>query len=384
MTDPCSFQRRRILISAALCIALAPLAIALASSWTPSEMTCPQAATGWTRHAAAAKHVVLISIDGLHPAALEALGVAGVPHMHRLRLEGATTHNARTDADMTVTLPNHVTQLTGRGVEGACGHRWTANGTPPEGATLHSKNGAYISSVFDVLADAGLRAAVFASKSKFSLLRDSYGAPADSGSAARRDGGLERFVYTKDTDSLVAALATELTTERPAFSLLHLRDPDSHGHQSGWRLARGSDYLAAVRRADRFVGQVLTAVEGDSLLRGTTAVIVTADHAGTGHGHGDAGSADVYTIPFYVWGPGVDRGVDLYAMNAGRRLDPGDGRPTYRAPVQPIRNGDAANLALDLLGLPSIPGSTINTHAAPLVTSREGLLHVTPSSASTR
>ena len=40
-------------------------------------------------------------------------------------------------------------------------------------------------------------------------------------------------------------------------------------------------------------------------------------------------------------------------------MDPGAGRPTHSG-VQPVRNLDAGNLALDMLNLPSIPGSVFN------------------------
>ena len=52
-------------------------------------------------------------------------------------------------------------------------------------------------------------------------------------------------------------------------------------------------------------------------------------------------------------------GADLYALNAGVRSDPGTGRPTLDG-AQPIRGHEAANLALDLLGLPAVPDSTFN------------------------
>ena len=88
--------------------------------------------------------------------------------------------------------------------------------------------------------------------------------------------------------------------------------------------------------------------------------MLTSDHGGYGASHGDPASLANYRVPFMVWGIGVARGADLYSLNPGDRRDPGSGRPTY-AGLQPIRNAEVANLVLDLLDLPSVPGSTTNT-----------------------
>jgi hypothetical protein len=54
-----------------------------------------------------------------------------------------------------------------------------------------------------------------------------------------------------------------------------------------------------------------------------------------------------------VWGPDVRRG-DIYAMNP-TFSNPGRAQTSYAD--APIRNGDVANLALDLLELPAVPDS---------------------------
>ena len=61
-----------------------------------------------------------------------------------------------------------------------------------------------------------------------------------------------------------------------------------------------------------------------------------------------------------VSGPGVLPGTDLYELNPDDLQDPAARRTTYADALQPVRNGDLANLALDLLDLDAVPGSEHN------------------------
>jgi hypothetical protein len=112
-----------------------------------------------------------------------------------------------------------------------------------------------------------------------------------------------------------------------------------------------------LRQVDDWLGRILGAMEANRDVRHHWALVLTADHGGEGYDHQDSLDRDNYTIPFYVMGPGIPRGVDLYSVVSDVRYDPGAAQPKYTDPHPPIRNGDAGNLALELLGLPYIPGS---------------------------
>ncbi|SDK80749.1 Type I phosphodiesterase / nucleotide pyrophosphatase [Nocardioides sp. YR527] len=298
---------------------------------------------GRPAQAATAKRVLAISVDGLSVTAIDRLGPKRLPNIYRLMRGGASTREARSEYEQNVTLPNHTSMVTSRRITRAThGHGVTWN-TDRSWMTVQKAAGHPVSSVFSQVERTGRSSALFASKSKFGLFDRSW-------------PSIDRFVVDGDAD-LAARAARDLASKKRAFTFVHLGSPDHYGHRDGGMSAA---YRASVIRTDARIGRLLKAIDSSTTLKRSTYVVLTADH-GFKAGAKDH-SAHVYAnyrIPFVVWGPGVARGASLYRLNPDFRA-PGTSRPTY-AGKQPIRNGDLGNLALDLLGLGPIPGSTLNS-----------------------
>jgi len=304
------------------------------------------------------RYVIHVSVDGLIADAVRRLGAGGVPHFYRLRFDGACTENARTDYDYTITLPNHACELTSRPVLGPDGHGLSFNND--DGRTLEQIHGSYVAGVFDVAHDNGLTTGMYASKSKFALFDRSWNGTNGAIDSTGVDNGrdkIDTYVYNADTDALISAFLSNMTTSPHRYTFIHLVDPDLAGHAYGWE---SREYYASIVKVDGLLGRILDCIDGDARFALTTHIVVVADHGGIGTDHSDETDPANYTIPLYVWGPGVPAGADLYWLNASTRENPGGGRPTYAATPQPIRNGEAANLSLDLLGLPCVGGSSID------------------------
>jgi hypothetical protein len=308
-------------------------------------------------------YVIAISCDGLGSYWLDPLMQQGLlPNFNRLKTGGAWTSNARTDYMVSVTLPSHTGMITSRSMYdtttnaiGGNGHCWTSNSDPAVGQTIQSNRDpyvpgglaeAYVSSVFDVVHASGGSTGLYASKSKFSLFATTYGATLD---------------FYKNYNNNSVNLMNEFVPAEQAhpadFVLLHFNEGDSNGHASGWGSTAYNNGIIAI---DGYLGTLFNMIQNSPTMNGHTAIILTADHGGIGSDHSDYTNPYDYTVPMAVWGPGVTAGADLYALNADTRANPGTGRPSYTAAGQPIHNGELGNLALDLLGLDAIPGSTLD------------------------
>lgn len=285
-----------------------------------------------------ASHVLLVSLDGLNPAAIKKLGRSDAPHLHRLIRQGASTMNARTLVEETRTLPNHTSMLTGLRAKLPRGTGVRFNEDP--GTTLHESAQRYVPGIFDVVRDGGGTTGMFVTKDKFRFLERSWST-------------IDRFEQTEDRDRpMVRAVAREMRSAPRTFSFLHLGTPDRVGHERG---GMSPAYLRAVSRADRNLGRVLAAIKDNPGLRQRLLLVVTSDHGTKGLRHNDTTVRANYRVPFIVWGAGARKGADLYDLNPAY-LRPGKKQPSYRGP-QPIRTADVANLVASTLGLPSVAGS---------------------------
>jgi len=285
--------------------------------------------------------VIAISVDGMSVAAVRKLGRKKLPNLYRFMRAGASTMNARTAREMTVTLPNHTGMVTGRRIEAATGGHgvtWNDNRLTPN--TVQAAAGHDVASVFSAVDAAGGSTALFAAKTKFTLWQRSW------------PDAIDRTTIDEDNAELVDALVADLDQDRD-FRFLHLSPPDVAGHSHGWMSKR---YLRAVRKADTLVGRVVAAVNSDPARKAGTTILLTSDHGGHGPNHDNPRLLDDYRIVFMARGSAVDRGVDLYAINPAYK-DPGTRRTTYGKRRPPVRNAMIANVALDLLDLPAVEGS---------------------------
>jgi hypothetical protein len=303
------------------------------------------------------RHVVVLTLDGLTSRALAAAGGNGAaPHLRRMIERGASTLNARTEAESTGRIANLGGILTGRPVNPAIGG--TGIGWPgaPRGPVSVSA-GHYVSSVFDVVHDSGRSTAFYASGAAVDRIASSWDRTNGAGDRFGLDDGrnkIGRYVRTGADHDTVQALVSQLAARPAKLTVAQLAGLGVVGRTYGFRSAEYDEALVGI---DRLVRKVQSAIVANPKLDGHTMLVVTANRGGSRAKADPTGVRQIYRVPLLVTGPGVLAGGDLYAMNA-RYADPGGTNPGYDS-GRPIRNASVANLVTKMLGLPPVPGSRL-------------------------
>ena len=321
-----------------------------------------------------AQRVIIISVDGLRPDVIESFDPAQLPTFHRLMEEGAWTLNARSDPQFTITMPNHVSMMTGRWVHDDNSHGWAYNDDIDPDVTVHANHTAYVPSMWDVAHDEGGRTGLYATKEKFAVFDRSWNEDNGRADLTSPDYGrdkISQYVYENMSSDLIDAFVTDAAANPFDLTFIHLADPDREGHATGWNPTMGSGYTQAILNVDEHIGRILDFIETDPSWAGRTQLIVTSDHGGTALNHDDPLVYEHYRVPFFVWGSKAEAGADLYAVNSDGRTDPGSDHVAQTSAERAIQNADAANLAMRLMGLPAIPDSPIGRTQPLLVRSPE-------------
>jgi hypothetical protein len=300
-------------------------------------------------------HAVVLALDGLTSRALATAAASGeAPHLESMLEGGASTLNARTEAERTGRIANLGGILTGRPVDpaiGGTGIGWPGTSRGP----LAASAGHYVSSMFDVVHNYGRSTAFYASRADVDLLASSWNATNGGHDRFGLDDGrnkIGRYLRTHADDDTVGAVVSKLAGRPAKLTVAQLVRLNSVGRKHGFRSV---EYADAVAAADRLVGRVQSAISASSRLDGHTLLIVTANRGGTRKAGIPRTMRSVYRVPLLVTGPGVLAGGDLYAMNP-TYTDPRGANPGYGA-GKPIRTALIANLVTKMLGLPPVPGS---------------------------
>lgn len=233
-------------------------------------------------------HVVVISIDGLRPDAIDRYRA---PTLQRLMREGRYSLTAQT-ISISRTLPAHTSMLTGVDAD-VHGIHWNSDKTGTFGYVK-------VPTVFGLAHQAGFSTAAIFSKSKFHHIA----AP-------------NTIDYVKSPKGILAVLPwpAQRTADyvdqylghaTPNLLFVHIAETDFAAHQFGWMSGM---YGRAVREADLAVARIIATAD-KRFGRGRYTLLLTSDHGGHDKTHGSADPRDV-TIPWIAWGAGVQPGDPL-------------------------------------------------------------------------
>jgi predicted AlkP superfamily pyrophosphatase or phosphodiesterase len=218
----------------------------------------------WTvaSHAAPLQNVVIISIDALHPAALNA---ETTPTIHREMRQGAYTLDGQS-TNPPLTLISHTAMFTGLGSDksGKLDNQWQ-----PGEPTIARRT------IFNSAKQKGFQTGFYYSKHKLGYLVNE---------------AVDVYRWSRE-DAIDLAEAFVRTPGRH-FVFLHVSGLDFVGPEHGWLSA---EYMEELSFIDEYLTPLIRLVKEQK----NYLIIITSDHAGHGKIHGSQ-HPDDFRLPFII------------------------------------------------------------------------------------
>ncbi len=240
-----------------------------------------------------ARHVVLISIDGMRPASYTSAGPAKIPTLRALAARGAYASGV-VGVLPTVTYPSHTTMITGvpPAIHGIVNNTWLDPEARAAGAWYWYARDIKVPTLPGLIRASGMTAAAVSWPVTVGMDLD-YNVPEHFRSRHPEALSLLRALSTPrhlidgyesslaapmpwppTDDERTGLAAWIIRTFKPNFLMLHIFDNDAASHAYG---PDSPEALAALERNDAQVGTLLEAVQAAGLSERTDFVVVS-DH----------------------------------------------------------------------------------------------------------
>ncbi len=230
-----------------------------------------------------ARHVIIISIDGLRP---DALQQAQTVSLKALWQGGAYSWEAQT-VFPSITLPSHASMLSGVTI---LKHGIIWNDWEPDRGYIK------VPTVLSLIHQAGLNTAGVVGKTKLEHL-----APPSS---------IDFFSIPPSRAREIGQTAADyFKNHHPTVLFIHFPDPDGAGHSNGWMSA---EQFEAIRDVDQHLNPLLTVLRESNLID-QTLIIISADHGGHARTHGTNQPEDM-TIPWIASGSMIKQNHQIEAQ----------------------------------------------------------------------